>query len=394
MSIQPIRVGVIGANWSLKVHGTAWRMLPGVEVAAVCTAHRETAEAAAQLFGIPKAYWSVAEMAADPGIDIVDVGSRPSFRYEMVMTALAAGKHVYDALPFATDLPKSRAMLNAQRKAGRVGVVDAQFRWVPAALHMKRLVDDGFIGMPLGFNVQLLMPLARHDGFVYPHSVWPGGGIDPYRWLGDADSGAGGWRNFGMHTTLFLTHLLGEVEEATGTVATGVKTWKLPDGSEITPQTEDLGSATLKMRNGAIGNLQTGWSTPDSACLRVEVWGDRGRLLLVDPTFGDGISAKLYAGAAAPVNFGTECGAWLDIPASCYEVPGTNFTKETAPPYMASMGWMFHAMLGSVREGTPASPSFEEAFHAHCVVEAVRRSHTSRQWVRVADMAAEAGAGR
>ncbi len=376
------KIGIIGANWSLKVHGSAWRLLPGVEVAAVCTAHRETAEAAAKNFGIAKAYWRIADLVADPEIDIIDVGSRPSYRYDMVMAALAVGKHVYNALPFAVDLKNSRVMLEAQRKAGRVGVVDAQFRHVPAGRYMKALVNEGFIGAPLGFNVQLLMPLSRHDGFIHPFSVWPGGGVDPYRWLGDADSGAGGWRNFGMHTVLFLTHLLGEVEEAVGAVATGVKTWKLPDGSVITPQTEDLGCATLRLANGAIGNLQTGWSVPDSACLRVEIWGDQGRLLLVDPTFGDGVSARLYGGKAGTVNFGVEGGHWLDVPPQYFAVPGTSFTKDS-PPYMVSMGWMFHSMLQSVRAGTPASPSFEEAYHAHCVVEAVLRSQRTREWITI-----------
>jgi predicted dehydrogenase len=75
MSAEKIKVGIIGANWSLKVHGTAWRLLPGIEVAAVCTAHRETAEAAARQFGVPKAYWNVGDLAGDPDIDIIDVGS-------------------------------------------------------------------------------------------------------------------------------------------------------------------------------------------------------------------------------------------------------------------------------------------------------------------------------
>jgi predicted dehydrogenase len=386
MAADKIRIGIIGANWSLKVHGTAWRLLPGIEVAAVCTAHRETAEAAAQQFGVAKAYWDVAELANDPEIDIIDVGSRPSYRYEMVLAALAGGKHVYDALPFAVDSAKARAMLDAQRSVGRVGVVDAQFRWVPAGMQMKRLVSQGFLGQPLGFNVQLLLPLRAYDGKVYPHAVYPEGGISPYRWLADADSGAGGWRNFGSHSVLFLTHLLGEVEQAVGALQTGVKHWKLPDGSEIVPATEDLGSATLQLKNGAIGNVQTGWSVPDAAGLRVEIWGDRGRLLLVDPTFGDGISARLYAGDARMGEFGQPKGEWIDIPADLYRVPGTSFTKESAPPYMVSMGWMFHEMVQAIRAGGKGSPSFEEALHAHLVVEAVVQSHKSRRWVRIAEV--------
>ena len=96
-----LKVGIISANWSLKVHGAAWRRIDGVEVAAICTSRQETAERAASEYGIPKAYWNHEEMSADPDLDIIDVGTRPSFRFPMVMAALKNGKHVYDALPFA-----------------------------------------------------------------------------------------------------------------------------------------------------------------------------------------------------------------------------------------------------------------------------------------------------
>ena len=122
---------------------------------------------------------------------------------------------------------------------------------------------------------------------------------------------------------------------------------------------------------------------PDAACLRVEVWGDRGRLLLEDPTFGDGISARLYAGKNGRGEFGHPIGEWLEIPASLYEVPGTQFTKTTAPPYMVSMGWMFHDMVRAIREGRPGSPNFAEAWHAQCVVEAVIQSQQTGHWLRV-----------
>ena len=51
-----LKVGIISANWSLKVHGAAWRRIEGVEVAAICTSRQETAERAARDYGIPKAY--------------------------------------------------------------------------------------------------------------------------------------------------------------------------------------------------------------------------------------------------------------------------------------------------------------------------------------------------
>lgn len=380
------RIGIIGANWSLKVHGAAWRQLPDVEVAAVCTAHRETAEAAAAQFGVPRAYWDVRDLVADPDIDIIDVGSRPAFRHDMVMAALGAGKHVYDALPFAMNVAAAEEQAAEARNKGLVGVVDAQFRWVPAAMQMKAMVDAGFLGQPLGFSLQLLLPLRAHDGFVYPHSAYPGGGVSPYFWLADQASGGSGWRNFGTHSTLLLTHLLGPVAAATGVQATGVRQWNLPDGTTLTPDTADLGCGVLRMENGAIGTIQTGWSVPDAAGVRLEMWGDRGRLVYTDPTFGDGLTARLYAGATEPFDYGKSAGKWLEIDSNYFEVPRTGWTKSDAPPYMISMGWMFHDMLVAVREGRPGSPNFDEALHAHKVVEAVIRSGETRRWVDIAEM--------
>lgn len=380
------KVGIIGANWSLKVHGTIWRQLPGVEVAAVCTAHRETAEAAASAFGIPKAYWNVAEMVADPDLAIIDVGSRPSFRPEMVMSALNAGKHVYNALPFAVTIEQAEAQTALAKEKGLVGVVDAQFRWGPAALQMKQMIDEGFLGNILGFNMQLLMPLWEKDGNPYPACAYPEGGMSPYLWLADKASGGSAWRNFGTHSTLFLTHLLGPVKTVTGLQTTGVKRWPLPDGTVLTPDTADLGCATFLMENGAIGNLQTGWCVPDSEVMRIEIWGDRGRLLYTDPTFGDGASARLYAGPVGLKDYGELTGGPVDIAPQHYAVPGLPWSKDNAPPYVVAMSWMFYTMLQATKGEARPSPSFDEALHAHKVVLALEESSETGRRIAVAEV--------
>jgi predicted dehydrogenase len=380
------RVGIIGANWSLKVHGTVWRQLPGVEVAAVCTAHQETAEAAAAAFGVPKAYRDVADLVADPDIDIIDVGSRPAYRPDMVIAALNQGKHVYNALPFAVTLDQARFQAELARQNGLVGVVDAQFRWVPAALQMKAMIEHGFLGKVLGFNVQLLMPLWSDEDRYYPSCAYSEGGISPYLWLADKTSGGSAWRNFGTHTTLLLTHLIGPVATVSGVQTTGIQEWHLPDDTVLKPDTADLACATLQMENGAIGSLQTGWCVPDSEILRVEIWGDRGRLLYTDPTFGDGASARLYAGPARKKDYGELAGAMVEISPEYYAVPGTPWGKESAPPYMVSMSWMFHNMLAAIRGEAPASPSFDEALHAHKVVTALEMSSETSRRIAMAEL--------
>ncbi|MDO7833471.1 Gfo/Idh/MocA family oxidoreductase [Sphingobium sp. HBC34] len=380
------KIGIIGANWSLKVHGMIWQQLPDVEVAAVCTAHQDTAEAAAAAFNIPKAYWNVADLVADPDIDIIDVGSRPAYRPDMVMAALNAGKHVYNALPFAVTLDQAKAQTALAKDKGLTGVVDAQFRWGPAALQMKQMIDEGFLGNILGFNMQLLMPLWERDGNYYPACAYPEGGMSPYLWLADKASGGSGWRNFGTHSTLFLSHLIGPVASVSGLQTTGVREWPLPDGTVLKPDTADLGCATLQMENGAIGNLQTGWCVPDSEVMRIEIWGDRGRLLYTDPTFGDGASAKLYAGLARQKDYGELTGGMVDIAPHHYAIPGLPWSKENAPPYMVAMSWMFHNMLEAIKGKAPASPSFEEALHAHKVVTALEMSSDTGRRIAIADL--------
>ncbi|QTH22612.1 Gfo/Idh/MocA family oxidoreductase [Rhizorhabdus wittichii] len=381
---KPLKVGIISANWSLKVHGAAWRRIEGVEVAAICTSRRETAEKAAADFDIPKAYWNHEEMSADPDLDIIDVGTRPSFRFPMVMAALRNGKHVYDALPFATSVADADAMRDAQKAAGVVGVVDAQFRWSPPAQQMKAMIDAGYIGKPLGFHVQLFLPLIVENDKPYCYSAWSGN-TDPYYWLAEKSSGGSGWRNFATHSLLFLTHLIGPVEEATGLLATGVPEWFLPNGDVLRPETHDLGTATLRMANGAIGSLQAGWCVPDTEGWRVEVWGDRGRLLLSDSSFGNLLSARLYAGDARLMPYGERACAEVEIDPAFYTVPGTT-GGETGPRPFVAMDWMFANMAAAIRSGGEGSPSFTEAAAVHRVVEAVERADAERRWIRMDEM--------
>ncbi len=280
---RPIRVGIIGANYTLIAHSGAWRAIPGVEIGAVCTAHQETAEAAARDFAIPKAYWNYREMMQDKDLDIITVGTKPALRYDMVMSALEAGKHVYNCLPFAVNVAQARAMRDKQWEKGVVGVADAQFRWVPAIRHMKELIDEGKIGDFYQATIHMQLPLLAYDGFVYPYCV-ESDSQKPYHWLGDANSGGSAWRNFGSHTMLNLVYLFGEIEEIVGYMGTFCKEWRLTDGRTVRPQTPDIGMAMLRFRNGGIANINVSWSTVDAAGYFLEVSGSRGRMVVRDPS--------------------------------------------------------------------------------------------------------------
>jgi len=379
---KPLRIGIVSANWSLKVHGAAWRRRPNVEVVAICTSRESTARAAAEAHNLPKAYWDHREMCADPDIDVIDVGTRPSIRWPIVRDVLAAGKHAYSALPFTCTAEQADELSRIQQEKGVVGVVDAQFRWLPAAQQMKAMVDAGFIGKPLGFNVQLFTPLVSQNGGTYPFSAFSPS-VDPYYWLAEKSSGGSGWRNFGSHSMLFLTHLLGPIESISGLAAIGVPEWDLPNGMTLKAENEDLGSATVRLANGAIGSVQAGWSMPDTEGWRVEIWGDKGRLLLTDPSFGNGFGQKLYAGDSTLMPFGQRICAEVAIEERFRRVPGGSGELDT--PFIA-MDWMFERMIAAIEGRAAASPSFAEAAHVQRAVEGLLISSREGRRVQLADI--------
>jgi len=378
---KPLKVGVIGANWTL-FHAAAWRNVPGVEVAAICTAHQETAEKAAAENNIPTPYWRIKDMLADPTLDIINVGTRPVQRYDMVMAALAAGKHVYNCLPFAVDAVKAAAMRDSQLSRGLVGAVDAQWRWTPAIRRMKELIDQGAIGEFFTATIHLQLALYDHDDLIYTMCTHSGT-TKPYLWLTEAASGASAWRNFGTHTILNLMYLFGEVEEIVGTSATFVKEMHFPDGARVRPQTDDFGLALLRFRNGGLANINVSWAMADAPGYFLEVCGSKGRLVARDAGFCDSTTTLCYGGTRPG-----ESGGPVDIPDRLFTVEGTQFSRDNAPIFIVPLTALLADMARVIRVGAgDASPSFAEACHAHRAVEAAVLSKHTKSWVRVDDVA-------
>ena len=373
-----LKVGVVGANWTLNVHAPAWRMLPGVEVTAICTSREETALAAAQASGIERAYWDVDKMLQDPDLDIIDIGTKPVLRQDMVMAALNAGKHVYNCLPFATTAERAMAMRDLAQAKGLVGVVDAQWRWTPAIRRMKEMIGGGAIGDFYAATISLHMPLYVHDDFVYTLCAIGGTGT-PYPWLADASSGASAWRNFGSHTVLCLMYLFGEIEEIVMTSDICLKEMHFTDGTRVRPQTPDFASALVRFRNGGNATINVSWAMADAPGFLLDVCGSRGRLVSTEPGFCDAGATLQYG---EPTTRSSR--AAVDIPDRLFEVEGTPLSRTNLPPMMMPITALFADMARVIRTGVGnASPSFADAAHAHAAVEAGVLSDKTRQWERV-----------
>src|SRR5947209_6603201 len=144
-----IRLGLIGASvsgtWSSRSHLPAVRASAEVELTAVCTTRAESAEAARQAYGARLAFDDWRNMVASPEIDAVAVVVRVPSHYAPTKAALEAGKHVYCEWPLGRTSVEAVELAQLAKSNGLVTAVGLQARVNPTVMHMKELVESGFV---------------------------------------------------------------------------------------------------------------------------------------------------------------------------------------------------------------------------------------------------------
>lgn len=114
----------------------------------------ESAQAFAEKFGANKAYASYEEVAQDPDVDIVYVGTPNNYHYENALMCLKAGKHVLVEKPFALNAAQAKEMFS-YAKEHHLFIMEAFWtRFLPATQEILRLLSLGEIGEVLHFHGQ------------------------------------------------------------------------------------------------------------------------------------------------------------------------------------------------------------------------------------------------
>ena len=361
-----LRVGVVGANWGLN-HVAAWRSVPDVEVAAICTAHRETAERVARDQGIARAYWDADAMLADPTLDVIDVTPRPSIRAPIALRTLAARKHLLQPIPFALDLAQAAELERRAAAAQVVANVEVLHRHAPAFLAAKALIDEGFLGevYTVQAAVQTGILIDRPPDYVYA-------------WITEPDSGASALRNFGAHLLHTVTWMFGDVVEVAATISMLEQRLTFTDGSSKPNGTADTAFALVRFAGGFTGTLHTSWCTPAAAGFSIDASGSRGRLVIRADRLGPNDAVLLTAGRSDPEL------RERDIPER-FSALTAKLTNVYAGPRGYPLAAMCYRMAEAIRtgDGTGAGPDFAEAHRVMRVVETAYSASASGAWETV-----------
>lgn len=361
-----LRVGIVSAAWGAFAHLPAWRAVRGVEVTAICTSRRETAEAAQARLGLPRALWDAGAMCADPDIDIVDLGTRPVVRLPMILAALKAGKHVYNGCPHASDWAGAKRIDAAWRKGKSVGVVDAFSEYLPAHRRFRALLDEGFVGKPLGGTCHFNLSLFNRPDQRFP-----------YNWFADADAGVSAMRNNGGHMLYLLARLFGAVVELAADDSQLLNEWRFPDGEAVQPGTTDFATVILKFASGLTMQLQASWSMTVASGWSIDVFGEQGRLVARSPSFPTARDCTLHGARVG------EALTELPIPDELRYPPGIALDSETAIQPSFPMALSMQAMVAAIEGRGGASPDFATALEVERLLEAIRLASAERRWVRL-----------
>lgn len=143
-----IKWGIISTGHISKKFATALALLPEADLVAVASRDMETAREFAQKFNVPKAYASYEELARDPEIDVVYIGTPHTFHLENSLLCMKYGKAVLCEKAFAMNAAEAREMVRVAREQN-VFLMEAMItRQVPLVRKVLRWIEDGHIGEP------------------------------------------------------------------------------------------------------------------------------------------------------------------------------------------------------------------------------------------------------
>jgi predicted dehydrogenase len=147
------RIAVVGLGSWGKNHALCYADYDGCELALVCDADPDRAEATGRELGVP---WTMdTGQVAGSAADGVSIATPDHLHTAVTLQMIEAGKAVFVEKPLATSVEEAGLLAAAASRSGRIAMVDFQNRWNPAFMSIKDAVAKGEIGGPVMGYVRL-----------------------------------------------------------------------------------------------------------------------------------------------------------------------------------------------------------------------------------------------
>ena len=227
---QPIGAAVVGLGVG-RSHVEAYHTLDETRLVAVCDSQEARVAPVAQQYGC-KAYLRFEDVLSDPEIEWVSIATPHPSHADLAIRAMRAGKHVVVEKPMSISLEQSDRMIAVAKETGRTLATIFQRRFWPAAMNVRRAIDEGRIGTPVNGICTVSFWRTRD---YYARDAWRG------RW--DTEGG-GVLTNQAIHSIDMFQWFMGEAVEVTGR-------WANLTHPSI--EVEDNAAVIIRFKSGALG---------------------------------------------------------------------------------------------------------------------------------------------
>lgn len=379
-----IGVGLVGYKFMGRAHSNAYRQVgtffPDLalkpEMTAVCGRDEAAVKEFAGQFGWKSTETDWRRLVARDDIGLIDISTPGDTHAPIAIAAAENGKHVFCEKPLANTLAEARQMRDAVDKAGVVGMVNFNYRRVPAIALAKALIDSGRIGQIYHWRAVYLQDWIMDPNF-------------PLVWRLQKDvAGAGTLGDLGAHIIDLARMLVGEITTVTGLTETFIK------------QRPVLAGTTGGL--GAAGGQEMGEVTVDDAALFLTRF-ENGAVGTFEVTrFANGranYNSFEINGSKGSIQFNLERMNELNVLFSGDDPDVRGFrnvlvTDGAAHPYVGAwwpaghiIGWehtFTHGvmdLLSGIAVGKAPHATFDDGVRCQAVLDAVEQSAGSKSWV-------------
>ena len=243
----------------------------------MCTSREETAEKAKVVGGFEFATTDPMDIIGRDDIDIVHICTPNSYHKNELLACIAAGKHIYCDKPLCATAAQAQQVLDALPGHTRTHQMTLQYRFVPATMRARQLIDEGFLGPLTGFRAAYL-----HSGSVDPKR--------PMGWKQRASMGGGVLNDLATHVVDLVQHLIGGFDEVF--CATSILYPERPSAADPSRMervdAEDSAILVLRRGDGLKGTIEASKiATGIQDEMRFEIHGQHGTIAfnLMEPNW-------------------------------------------------------------------------------------------------------------
>jgi predicted dehydrogenase len=141
-----IKAAIIGCGKIADQHAEIISGLPDCEIVAFCDNEPLMARQMAERFNVSKHFSDAKEMLESVNIDVVHITTPPQSHFPLAQICLEAGCNVYVEKPFTVNTADAEALIQLATSNNLKITVGHNAQFSPAAIRMRQLVKDGFLG--------------------------------------------------------------------------------------------------------------------------------------------------------------------------------------------------------------------------------------------------------